>query len=60
MERVNESVLAVKESTLLGAYANARQWEDEMWLRDETTAPGAMPREPGSDSESEEEDEEEQ
>eukprot|EP01052_Picozoa_sp_SAG31_P032351 SAG31_NODE_3540_length_4144_cov_2.714957_1_plen_128_part_00 len=52
MTWVKAQVSKIKESTLLGAYADARQWEDEMFLRDEHVTPGDA-----ADSESESDDE---
>eukprot|EP01052_Picozoa_sp_SAG31_P059529 SAG31_NODE_18815_length_621_cov_4.247126_1_plen_57_part_00 len=43
MERVATNVANTKESTLLGAYADTRQWEAEMWRRDDSCVPGPMP-----------------
>ena len=57
MRRVERQVRNMKEKTLLGAYADARQWEDEMWVQDENSAAGPMPRDPESQSESESDEE---
>jgi hypothetical protein len=48
MKKLQEKKDPLKDPTMLGAYADARQWEDEMYLalQDQIGAEGDMPIEP--------------
>eukprot|EP01051_Picozoa_sp_SAG22_P017553 SAG22_NODE_2736_length_2264_cov_5.354273_2_plen_540_part_00 len=46
MSKIQNSKNAIKESVLLGAYADTRQWENEMWLQDPLVVEGEMPVQP--------------
>jgi hypothetical protein len=58
MEKLQRAKDNLKESMLLGAYADTRQWEDEMWLADQDLdgADGEMPNEPDTVNMSDDED----
>ena len=49
MRKIQDSKDKVEETAMLGAYADTRQWEDEMWLADPRVADGEMPEEPDDD-----------
>ena len=58
MRKIQEKKDKLQESTMLGAYADTRQWEDETYiaLQDQIGAVGDMPIEPNDDPGDEDED----